>query len=163
MGNPGPPPTPTRLKLLRGTLRPDRDRGHEPQPSLGPVAMPRGVLPASARKAWRTWAPELQQLGLLTPIDRPMFALTCLWAGVAMDAARLIRDEDIVTEDDRGRERKSRALTVLRAASSELRQLSAMFGLSPADRSRINTPKPEERDPFAEFLGETEQMVIGRG
>jgi P27 family predicted phage terminase small subunit len=143
---------PTKLKKLAGTHRPDRDPEHEPEPEPGPVSMPRGVLPRSARKMWREWAPELQRLGLLTPMDGPMFTLLCTWAGIAVDAAALIREAEeapgaeqgLVTNDDRDRARKNRALTVLRAASTELRQLSASFGLTPADRAGLDVPGQDE-------------------
>lgn len=151
MGKSGPRPIPSRVRELRGTDTPGRMNPLEPQPEAGPVTMPRGVLPASARKMWREWAPELQRLGLLTPLDAPMFTLTCMWAGVALDAAKEIRNTGLIDEDSRGRERKSRALSVLRAASSELRQLSRCFGLSPADRPDL-VAAPEEADDLEKLL-----------
>jgi len=141
-------------KRVAGTFRPDR-AVH--QPALwapeGAVAMPRGVLSGSAQKAWRAWAPELQALGLLTRLDGPMFALVCTWMGVAMDAAREIRTEGITVEDVRGRGTvKAKSLTVLRAASAELRQLSGAFGLTPGDRAGLSLRLPEEQRDIAELL-----------
>jgi P27 family predicted phage terminase small subunit len=151
---------PTKLKRLAGTWRSDRSPEREPDPEPGPVGMPRGVLPASARRAWRAWAPELKRLGLLTPVDAPLFMVTCIWMGVAMDAALLLReseeapgaDQGIVVEDGRGREAKNRALTVLRAASGELRQLAHSFGLTPADRAGLSLQTPEQEEDFADLL-----------
>jgi P27 family predicted phage terminase small subunit len=122
--------------------------------------MPRGVLPKSARKLWREWVPELQELGLATPLDAPMLMLACVWGGIVADAARMIRDAEerrpdgqgLVTTDDRGRERKNRALTALRAASSELRQLSRAFGLTPADRAGIEVPPEDDGLTLADML-----------
>ena len=151
MGTMGRRPTPTRLKELRGTDRPDRVSPHEPTPEPGPVQMPRGVLSESARKAWRAWAPELEALGLLTPVDAPLFMVACAWAGVAVDAAREIREGGILQEDERGRMAKARALTILRAASSELRQLSRGFGLMPADRAGLSGD-PEDEESLADQL-----------
>lgn len=139
-------------KRVAGTYRRDRAASHPPDQGLGgPVAMPRGVLSASARRAWRVWAPELQALGLLTRLDGPMFALTCTWMGVALDAARELREKGIVCDDSRGREAKNRALTVLRAASVELRQLSAVFGLTPGDRAKWHWAD-EEIESIADIL-----------
>ena len=169
---------PTALKRLEGTWRPDRDPEHEPEPAPGRISMPRGILPASARRAWRAWAPELQRLGLLTPVDTPLFLVACVWAGVAADAARLLReaeeeegaDQGLVVEDGRGREAKHRALTILRAASSELRQLASDFGLTPADRAGLSVPVPGEEEPFADLLkrlaeegGDDGEGEAGRG
>lgn len=144
---------PTELHKLAGTYRPDRTSAHEPEPRAGRVIMPRGVLSPSARKMWRAWAPELQRLGLLTPLDAPMFTLTCVWAGAALDAAAMLREEGIVVADARGRGMvKHRALTVLRAASVELRQLSRSFGLTPADRAGLSLRLPEGEEDIAELL-----------
>ena len=79
---------PTKLKKLQGTYRPGRAPKNEPVARDGPVAMPRGVLPQSARKLWREWAAELEAVGMLTPLDGPMFMLAAIWGGVVMDAAK---------------------------------------------------------------------------
>ena len=161
--------TPTQLKRLRGTYRSDRAPHHEPEPEPGPVLMPRGVLPRSARKAWHEWVPQLEALGLVTPFDTPMLALTCVWMGVVLDAAQMIRDaqethgrdEGLVTEDNRGRARKNRALTALNMASSELRQLSRLFGLTPADRAALEVPEEGKGPTLVEQLMQlTEQQII---
>lgn len=134
-------------KRLRGTFRPDRS-AHQPTlfEAGGAPPMPRGVLPESAQRAWRELAPDLARMGLLTRLDRPMFSLVCVWLGVAADSARALRDEGLVVDDSRGREAKNRHLTTLRAASAELRQLAASFGLTPADRARWALPEGEPED-----------------
>jgi P27 family predicted phage terminase small subunit len=143
---------PTDLKRLQGTYRPDRDSANGPNPGTAGISMPRGVLPASARRAWRAWGPELERLGLLTGLDLPLFMLTCLWAGLAADAARLLREDGIITRDGSGREAKNRAVSVLRVASSELRQLAGRFGLTPADRASLHLSVEEGEEDFADLL-----------
>lgn len=152
MAKPGPRPTPTEVKRLRGTLRAGSVAATEPRPDPAPLAMPPGVLPASARAVWRRLAPELQRLGLLTVVDVPLFTVTAIWAGVAVDAARLLREGGIIQQDDRGREAKARALSILRVASSELRQLSRCFGLSPADRQGIHVEPIDQEDDLVAIL-----------
>ena len=58
----------------------------------------------------------------------------------------MIRDEGIITEDERGRERKNRAITVLNQASKEFRLMAGQFGLTPAMRSRLEVAEPEAED-----------------
>lgn len=159
MAQPGPKPKPRALKELAGNPGHRPLNTAQPRPEPKAPAMPRGVLPKSARKAWRELAPQLEALGLLSEIDAPLFTLLCVWTGAALDAAAVIRrdeeqgesEQGVITEDDRGRERKSRALSVLRAASVEIRQLAAEFGLSPSSRSRLEVP-PSEEPSLAEML-----------
>ena len=147
----GRKPIPAELHRLRGTWRRDRHKKDQPAPPAG-VTMPRGVLPKSAIAVWHDLAPALEEIGLLTVTDRPLFMMVCLWAGVAADAARELRADGILPADDKGRAAKHRALTILRAASAELRQLSGCFGLSPADRARLNVQPAEEPDTLADLL-----------
>src|SRR4051812_43844368 len=70
MGNRGPPPLPTKLKLLRGTARADRSNPDEPKPP--PVLE---VPPAPAwlrehgRREWERVAPILVNTRVLTQVD----------------------------------------------------------------------------------------------
>lgn len=161
MANMGRRAKPKALKDLSGNPG-GRPAANEPRPEPGGVTMPRGVLSKESRKAWHELADELERLGLLTVVDKPMFTLLCTWLGVATEAAQELREDGIVTEDDRGRERKNRALTVLRAASTEIRQLSRCFGLSPADRAGLEVPGEDDAT-FQEVLAMLTTDVVVEG
>ena len=70
-------PSPTALKLLKGTDRKDRMNPDEPQPALLELGdkPPSWVRDARARKAWQDLAPLLRSNGLLAVIDAPALGL----------------------------------------------------------------------------------------
>ena len=79
MARTGRPPKPTGLKLLEGTARPDRMR-HEPKPSIRAPRCPAWLSPA-AKSEWRRLAKTLVKLGILSDLDRAVFASYCQsWA-----------------------------------------------------------------------------------
>jgi P27 family predicted phage terminase small subunit len=66
----GPPPIPTRLKLLRGNPGHQKLNKNEPEPELSPdVPEPPTFLAAYAQDEWWRVAPELFRLKLLTILD----------------------------------------------------------------------------------------------
>jgi phage terminase small subunit len=66
----GPPPIPTRLKLLRGNPGHQKLNRAEPQPpSAKKCPEPPEGLAGDAREAWLYQAPRLHRIGLLTEVD----------------------------------------------------------------------------------------------
>jgi len=75
---PGPRPTPTHLKLLRGNPGHQKLNKEEPQPAPPPeVPEPPAFLDGYARDEWWRVAPELLVLGLLSTVDLMPFAAYC--------------------------------------------------------------------------------------
>lgn len=154
----GRKPKPTVLKVLSGNpgKRPLNEK--EPKPDIMEPRKPYGVMPKRALKIWNELAPQLLELGVLTVIDGPAFALLCIHWAIAIEASKLVREAEeelgqgIITEDDRGRERKHRALQVLRDATREFKSLGAEFGLTPSSRSRLEIEAPEEIDELDQLL-----------
>jgi phage terminase small subunit len=117
----GRPPKPTALKILQGTARKHRLPKNEPVPPPGEIVKPRMRRGASA--IWDTYAPMVIHMGLLTPVDVPLFALAC---ALMAEAAR-----------------NPGAMASSRIA--RLESLSGKFGLSPSDRARLGSvAKPKE-------------------
>ena len=114
------------------------------------VLMPRDIAQDPVQsEIWAWLAPPVNNF---TEQDIPTLRLLTYWHAVAHQAEQAIHSEDgkiaifdkigvkpFKTPD--GREvplvRKSPALTILKEASSEIRALSDMLGLSPLARSRI--------------------------
>lgn len=99
-------------------------------------------MPAEGKAEWRRVAPLLDELNILTKLDRASLADYCLtWA-------RLIQAERDITERGLlvpGRNRadglvKNPAITVARQYRVSLQRWCAAFGLTPDSRGRINYP-----------------------
>jgi P27 family predicted phage terminase small subunit len=97
---PGPPPTPTHLKLIRGNpgKRPIRP---EPEPQVpAEVPEPPRFLSGYAADEWWRVAPELHRLGLLSVLDVGPFAAYCVayhrWR-TAEEALASMAEKDALT------------------------------------------------------------------
>lgn len=162
MARTGRPPKPTALKLLHGTARSDRVLKNEPHPQIGRPTRPHWLLP-EAKREWSRIVPELLRLGLLAKIDRAMLSMWCQCWGMYVEAVRDIRENGTTFTTEKGYEGPRPSVGVMNKMIQKMTTLSARFGMTPSDRSRISVPVREAKSPFAEFLDETEQMVIGRG
>ena len=74
----GRPPTPTYLKLIKGTPRSNRAKrkAAKVDPSLGPPVPPAFLL-VEAREEWDAQCGLLHKLGMLTALDAAIFAAYC--------------------------------------------------------------------------------------
>jgi len=139
---------PTRLKVLEGTARADRLR-NEPQPRPIRPKRPRW-LPREARRFWDELAPKLEKLGVLCETDGPAFALCAVHYAIAVEAAKVLKDQGVIVADpehpagEKPAVRKHPLLSVLRDHSAAFRAYSSLFGLSPADRGRLNISVEED-------------------
>src|SRR5262249_7415297 len=124
----GRKPKPTSLHLIEGTFNATRHaaRSDEPQPE-GEVVKPRFVK-GTAAKLWAQYAPGLIAQGVLTSWDVDMFGAWC-----------------VLMSEFQTNPQKFTA-----AQMSQMRALASAFGLLPAERSRLHTPKPKEAEDPAE-------------
>jgi phage terminase small subunit len=77
----GPPPVPTRLKLIRGNPGHSRLRPEPEPPRLPECPEPHAHVTGYAAEDWRRIGPELHQLGLLTVADTSVFEGYCITYG----------------------------------------------------------------------------------
>jgi len=141
---PGPPPKPVKLKALRGEkgansmrdITPEnkrRDKTCEPPPHLV----------GEAFAEWCRVAGPLYDIGVLTPLDRTYLSAYCESVGVYHDAMRVVEDRGIVVPGANGGFVKNPAYQVARDASDSMLKYGSRFGLSPADRARLQLPEAE--------------------
>lgn len=134
----GRPPQPRRLKVLTGSARKDRERkGARPK---GTTTPPKG-LDARALAEWRRLAPELEAEGLLTRRDREAFATYCDAVARVHELRELLTPE-YLREQLTGKV-YPQALAALKFYEGLKARGEEKFGLSPADRRRVE-PVPEE-------------------
>lgn len=134
---------PTALKMLAGTARPDRMR-NEPKPKPIAPACPKD-LPREAERLWKSLAPKLERLGLLTETDGPAFADMCLCWARLREAERDISERGLLVPGERGLV-KNPAAQLAREYRAGLQKWAARFGLTPADRSALDLPADEDDD-----------------
>jgi P27 family predicted phage terminase small subunit len=103
----GPKPLPTRLKVVRGTLRKDRANPREPAVTPEIPTCPDELSPA-AKKEWERIAPELAGLGLLAGIDRSALALYAEAYARWLDAIQALQRYGTVVKSPNGFPRSSR-------------------------------------------------------
>jgi len=147
---PGPRPAPTKLKALRGNPGKRPLPKHEPVPDVA-APEPPSWLVGEALAEWNRLVPELLTLGLLTKLDRAALAAYCQTWGELDEASQpdpveLALELDPATKADA----LSKRAAVQRKARDQLTKFIALFGLSPADRTRIHAiPKaPKEQSPL---------------
>lgn len=151
MGKRGPKPAPNELKKLSESKYYNPD---EPQmPAAIDIRPPRGRLTHEARCFWKANAEILQQRGILKETDLATFEMMCTHYGFAIAAARIIRDEGMITIDERGLSREHPAMQLLRDQSALFAKYAALFGLDPSSRGGLKAEEPEERS-LAQILYE---------
>jgi len=128
---------PTVLKVIQGTTRRDRMPANEPKPAPIAPKCP-SWLDREAKAEWRRLAPKLEKLGLLTEADGSAFAVYCEAYSRWKRAALALRKLDVTDPAFR------KVAVTLEKAAQELRAQGARFGLSPADRGRLDVPAQDE-------------------
>jgi len=154
---PGPAPKPTKLKLLAGN--PGRRPLNEDEPEFnGECIMPTWLTPG-AKAEWERIVPGLKSIGLITEVDMAALAGYCIAVDQLERSTMLLQPtEDKPTPEVQvatsGYEVPSGAELMRRQAMKDVRAFAAEFGFTPAQRTRIKTPKKKENvNPFAAVNG----------
>jgi P27 family predicted phage terminase small subunit len=132
----GPRPTPTRLKLLKGTFRPDR-ASNCPEPSPEVPEVPEW-LSLEAKAEWSRLAPQLADLGLLSALDRASFAAYCSAWSDFRESSEHVATEGAILVSAAGGKYENPWLSIKKRSSEALRKWGAEFGISPAARTSLH-------------------------
>jgi P27 family predicted phage terminase small subunit len=156
-----PTPKPTAIKAAEGN-RGKRKPRNEPRPR--PVLPPVPAFVAEdpiALAYWKQYEPLLDRMGVLTEVDGLAFGSMCVEAATYTLACRKIAESDHVQKASTGWEQPSSWLTVRQKALKNLESLAARFGLTPADRTKIEVRPPDakETDPVAEVIAITSRKA----
>ena len=145
----GAKPTPTKLKVLRGTLRKHRANAEEPVVTPEIPTCPRELSPA-ARKEWRRIGPELARMGLLSRIDRAALAMYCDHYGRWLEAIAALQKYGVVVKSPNGFPMQSPYVAIANKSGEQVRLLLGEFGMSPSSRTRVHAtpPKPAVESAF---------------
>ena len=142
MGQRGPAPKPTALRMLHGD-RPRRVNDAEPVPGAGEVKCP-DWLPAPAQAMWDRLAPDLERRGVLTPWDVDAFGVVVSSYVNSRKAQELVDRDGVLVEGYRGAVVKNPACQVARDSWATSIQGASRFGLTPTDRSQLSVDTTED-------------------
>jgi phage terminase small subunit len=123
---PGTKAEPTKLKILKGNPGKRCLNSNEPEPGKQVPKKPEWVT-GYAEAVWKRLADELNRIGLLTVVDRDLFAAYCISVADLRDAEH------------------SGDYKLKRDAIQRMRMLGAEFGLTPSARSGIIVNAPRDK------------------
>lgn len=143
----GPAPFPRAIANLRG--RPVTNK-NEPTPEVKLPACPTW-LPPAAKAEWKRLGPQLEALGLVSGLDRAIFAGYCIAWATAKEAQEALAETDL-TQDTTGGRAASAWLRVRDKALDQVKSFGAEFGLSPSSRTRIGAEQPKSKPKAAKQI-----------
>jgi P27 family predicted phage terminase small subunit len=157
----GPKPTPTSLKVLKGT-RPDRIPRDEPTPPEG-MPDPPGYLDERGLGQWRELAPILYQMGLLTEADGMALGLLCHSFSQWRQAEEKLQAEGPTVPAPRGGVVTNPWVRISRAARESYLRLLCEFGCTPSSRAglKVTPPAGEPQDELDKFLARARERREG--
>ncbi len=153
----GRKPTPSNLKLFRGTDRKDREK-KEPKPQLEIPNVP-PHLSDEAKVEWGRVSQDLYTLGLLSKIDRAALAAYCeAWSDWKMATEkvavqgmviktgekvveRLDERGEIIVERTGGNFIENPYYSIKKRAAELMHKFLTEFGMTPSSRTRIDVGK----------------------
>lgn len=141
----GRPRKPTRLHVLEGTDRPDRDNPAEPKPDPAPKREePPSWLSKGARPWWRRIRPILVRMQVLTSADTVALGLLCDALAFYVEARARMLDEGMTPE-------------LIRATDVWWHRSKVMlteFGKTPAARAKVSAADAGPVDPLESWESE---------
>lgn len=164
MGLRGPKPQSNVIKLLRGNPgRRALDLSDGVQPEVAVPDAPRH-LSKEARKEWRRITIELEEIGLVSRIDRAALAIYCQsWARLvlaeqaieakrraAADAGLDEADAVFIQRTPTGFMRESALLRIIGKLQQDCDRYLASFGMSPSSRSKVKPSDNRQGSLFGE-------------
>ncbi len=154
---PGPLPLPTAAKLLRGTLRKNRQNPQEPVGAvLTRAPKPPDWLDDLGRLAWARLCAVVVPMKTLAAGDVELLAVLADQIGTYERCAAALSGKGVsfVLLDGDGNPKGVQTFPEVKTkatCAAEIRRLVEHFGLSPSSRSRVSAAAPAVVDEWAEF------------
>jgi len=140
-------PKPTRLKVLTGNPGRRPLNASEPRPEAVVPECPVELGPV-ARREWDRLAGELAPLRILTNLDRAALAAYCGAYGMWAEATEAIQKFGTMVKSPSGYPVQSPYVSIANRQAEIMMRIASEFGFTPASRSRISTPSPDEQTLF---------------
>jgi P27 family predicted phage terminase small subunit len=146
----GRKPVPTKLKILNGNpgKRPLNDK--EPLPPAEIIPNCPAHIQGEARKEWKRFVKILHNIGLLTIIDRSLFAAYCQSWGQWVELSEKVAQTGFLIKGKDGVPQVNPYVRLMEAAKSSMQKALSELGMTPTSRTRIKTGKETSKDEFDE-------------
>lgn len=140
MTRPGPRPTPTPLKLLRGERRSSRVNYNAPVAPEGTPELRPDVTDPDVVATWHELVEMVGSLGVLSPVDG--IALLSFAQAVVINrrSFALVSQSAVLIKDRDGSLRKNPALMPWRDSFHAILRMCQEFGLTPSARTLLVNP-----------------------
>ncbi len=132
----GRKPKPTAVKKLEGNPGKRKLNKNEPIPCKGVPSCPEWLL-SEAKVEWNRLAEIMDQMGVLTEVDRAAFAAYCQSYARWKEAQEHITSDGSTFETERGYQQQTPWVGIANTNQKLMLQAAAEFGLTPSARSRI--------------------------
>jgi P27 family predicted phage terminase small subunit len=142
----GRKPLQSKIHVLQGgkakTHRPENDR--EPKP---PAMIPKCPkhLDKEARQEWNRMVKELEPLGLLTNLDKAIFAVYCETFSTWAQASRKIQEMGMVRVTKNGFTEQNPYFPIANKAKEQMLKALIELGMTPSSRSRVKVSEPQQK------------------
>jgi P27 family predicted phage terminase small subunit len=143
--------TPTKLKIIKGTNRKDRQNKKEP---VVPIKIPSAPdhLSKEALIEWDRVSNQLYKLGLLTDIDMAALAGYCDAYGMWVKSRNELNSESLTIETTNGNIIQNPLVGIVNQSREHMRKFLTEFGLSPASRAKVTAKDTDkEKDEWDEY------------
>ena len=132
----GRKPKPTAIKELEGNPGRRKLNKREPKANSGLPVCPTWLLP-EAKNEWKRLCKKLNQMGVLTTIDKTAFIAYCQSYARWKEAQEHLESEGAVYVSEKGMQRPSPWVDISNSAQRLMLQFAIEFGLTPSARSKI--------------------------
>ena len=145
-------PLPTKIKELRGTIRPDRMlESGEMQPELAKsIPVPPDLFDEVGKRLWYHLCTELKRLEMLTEIGFPQIEDYCLNYQLYWDAVKRVQKGKAAISVKGGTPRMNPYFKIMQDTRMAMIRFEDRWGLSPSTQTKI-PGKIEKGDDFPEF------------
>ena len=149
----GRKPIPTALKIIRG------NPGHRPLPPdepKPPANIPKYPmhLDKEAKAEWRRMAKVMEPLGILTKLDKTIFAIYCEAFSTWAQATRKIQEMGMVRITKNGFTEQNPYFPIANKAKEQMIKALIEMGMTPSSRTRVKAAEvqPQEEDKKERFF-----------
>ena len=132
----GRKPKPTALKELEGNPGKRSLNPSEPKPPQKAPSCP-AWLEKEAKRVWRRLSKGMEQLGILTELDRAAFAGYCQAYARWKEAETFLTQHGSLVKTPNGYWQQVPQVSIAQSNLKQMMNIAAQFGLTPSARSRI--------------------------